>query len=214
MRCLEKEPSERFQSVAELVSALRDFQPEPVADCLAYLVSVRAGQSSGTRALVRRVSRAASDTLTDSNRVRYRAVDRPLQGGRRSRATLGFWVAGLALAVAGAWLLGRASGSSATLSSSSPSVPVNLTIPPNPTPLPPSAPSLALPLAPSSLPSGSEADSPKASPRPPAPSIKPAKARQHQPDSRAVRASPMCRGWSRVRPPALRTGLSTPASGA
>jgi eukaryotic-like serine/threonine-protein kinase len=177
MRCLEKEPSRRFQSVAELVSALRVFQPVSAAQCLAYLASLRESHSSSARVLAHRVSSVASGTLTDS--IEYEtevSIDRSKSG--TPRATLGFWSAGLALAVVASWLLGRASSSSLPLSSSSPSVSVNRPNRPNPTPVQ----SAASP-SPSS-PSASETSHPKASPSP-SPAIRPAKAKQPRPNSRA-----------------------------
>jgi eukaryotic-like serine/threonine-protein kinase len=177
MRCLEKEPSRRYQSVAELVSALRAFQPVSAAACLGYLASVRGSQSSATRAVERRAA-VASGTLTDS--IEYDTelpVDR--SGGGRARATLVFWSAGLAIAVAGSWLLGRASNSGAPLSSSSPSVPIKLPNHPHPTPLE----SAASP-SPSSPPA-SEPGPSTASPRPTA-SIRSAKIKRPRSDSRAA----------------------------
>ncbi|HKY39108.1 MAG TPA: protein kinase [Polyangiaceae bacterium] len=139
MRCLEKKPAERFQSVQELLSALREFRPEAVDRCLAYLAGVRVGQASARpRPVVRSAPHVRSAaTLTDSIAYDYDtevSIDRS-RLGRRSRATWGFWATGLVVALAGAWLLGRASSSAVQLSSSSPAIPIHSRLPAGPVPL-------------------------------------------------------------------------------
>lgn len=71
MRCLEKDPARRFQSVAELVSALSPFEPGAAATCLAYLGGLETGSSGFSRSVLpapERKTPSDAATLTISRR--------------------------------------------------------------------------------------------------------------------------------------------------